>query len=70
MKTDVIIAGVDPVATNTVGARVMGIDPAKVKHLRHCADRGLGELRAERIEVVGAPIAKVRKQYDQPWGFG
>ena len=70
VKTDVIIAGADPVATDAVGARVMGIDPAKVKHLRHCADHGLGELRAEKIEVVGAPIEQVRKKYDQPWGFG
>ena len=70
VKTDVIIVGVDPVATDAVAARVMCIDPMKVKHLRHCADRGLGELRPERIEVVGAPVEKVKKSYQQPWGFG
>jgi uncharacterized protein (DUF362 family) len=70
VKTDVIIAGRDPVATDAVGAMVMGIDPTRVEHLRLCAERGLGEYRPEKIEIVGAPLEKVRKKYRQPGGFG
>jgi uncharacterized protein (DUF362 family) len=68
VKTDVIIAGLDLVATDAVGAMVMGIDPAQVKHLRLCAEKGLGEGRPERIEVVGPAVERVRKRYRQPWG--
>ena len=63
VKSDLIIAGRDVVATDTVGAMVMGIDPATVDHIRYCAERGLGENRPDHIEVVGAPLEKVRKTY-------
>jgi len=67
VKTDVIIAGVDPVATDAVGAMVMGIDPRKVEHLRLCAEAGLGEYDPSHIDVLGVPIEQVRKQYRQPF---
>jgi len=63
VKTDVIIAGRDIVATDVVASMVMGIDPAKVDHVRLCADKGLGEGRREQIEVVGAPLEKVCRKY-------
>jgi hypothetical protein len=47
----------------------MGIDPAKVDHLRLCSQAGLGEYRPEKIEVVGAAVEQVGKQYRKPWGF-
>lgn len=69
VKTDVIIAGSDVVAADAVGAMVMGIDPTEVAHLRLCAERGLGEYRPDRIALVGAPLAKVRKQYARPSAY-
>jgi uncharacterized protein (DUF362 family) len=67
VETNVIIAGADPVATDAAGAMVMGIDPTRVDHLRLCAEAGLGEHNPSHIEVVGAPIERVRKQYRQPF---
>jgi len=69
VKTDVIIAGLDPVATDAVGAMVMSIDPTRVEHLRLCHQRGLGDPRPEHINILGAPLAKVRKPYRKPSGF-
>ncbi len=69
VKTDVIIAGRDPVATDAVGAMVMSIDPTKVKHLELCYKHGLGEYQPDHIKIIGAPLKKVRKQYQKPWGF-
>jgi uncharacterized protein (DUF362 family) len=69
VKTDVIIAGLDPVATDSVGAMVMSIDPTHVEHLRLCHQRGLGELRPDHIKLAGAPLEKVRKSYRKPSGF-
>jgi uncharacterized protein (DUF362 family) len=69
VKTDVIIAGRDPVATDAVGSMVMGIDPTRVEHLRLCAEAGLGEHRPDHIRVLGTPLSDVRKAYQQPHGF-
>ena len=69
VKTDVIVAGEDPVATDAVGCMVMGIDPTRVEHLRLCAEAGLGEHRPDHIRVVGAPVSDVCKAYRQPHGF-
>jgi uncharacterized protein (DUF362 family) len=69
VKTDAIIAGCDPVATDAVGAMVMGIDPTRVEHLRLCHERGLGECRPGNIEVIGTPVNEVQKPYRQPSGY-
>ncbi len=69
VKTGVIVAGQDPVATDAIGSMVMGIDPTRVEHLRLCAEAGLGEHRPDHIRVVGAPVSNVCKAYRQPHGF-
>jgi len=69
VQTNVIIAGADPVATDAVGAMVMQIDPTRVAHLRLCAEAGLGQHRPDAIEIVGAPVEQVRKQYRHPTGY-
>lgn len=69
VQTDVILAGADPVATDAVGAMVMGMDPTRVEHLRLCYERGLGEYRPDAIEIVGAPLGQVRKRYRCPSAY-
>jgi len=63
VEMNLVIAGTDPVATDAVGAAVMGITPETVKHLLLAEDRGLGTCRLERIEILGEPIEKVRKKF-------
>jgi len=69
VKTDVIIAGTDPVATDVVGTMVMGLDPAEIEHLRLCAARGLGEGDPAKIEVVGVEVERVRRKYRRGGGW-
>lgn len=52
-QLDILIGGQDTVAVDTVGARVLGYTIEEVEHLRLTAERGLGEGRLERIELVG-----------------
>jgi len=66
VKTDVIVAGKDPVATDAVGAMVMRIDPTRVEHLRLCHEHNLGEHRPDHITVVGEPVERVCKPYQRP----
>jgi uncharacterized protein (DUF362 family) len=63
LPMNVVIAGVDPVATDAVGAAVMGIQPATVQHLRYAAQKQLGTLDLGAIQVLGEPIAQVQQRF-------
>jgi uncharacterized protein (DUF362 family) len=63
VRMDLVIAGTDPVAVDAVGAAVMGVQPEKVRHLRHAEELGLGTLDLNRIEVVGEPIEGVSRKF-------
>src|SRR3972149_4067069 len=52
VQMNLIIAGKDPVATDATGARVMGIDPHDIRHIREAHQKGIGEI--DNIEVVGS----------------
>jgi uncharacterized protein (DUF362 family) len=67
----VIIAGFDPVATDTVGTAVMGFDNPRAKrgavpfemcdnHLLLAEEAKLGSADLARIEVAGVPVAAAR----------
>jgi uncharacterized protein (DUF362 family) len=63
VKTDLVIAGLDPVAVDTVGAAVMGFNPEKAKHIALAAGKGLGTCDLGRIRITGEPIEKVKKDF-------
>lgn len=48
-----LLAGRDPVAVDAVACRLAGVDPARVPWLHLCAERGLGRIDPQRIDVVG-----------------
>jgi len=60
---NLVIAGTDPVATDVVGAAVMGIPPESVRHLRFAADKGLGTCDLSKITVLGESIAAVQRRF-------
>jgi uncharacterized protein (DUF362 family) len=49
---DLLLAGTDAVAVDSVGARLIGMDGREVEHLRLAQERGLGTCFYEEIEVV------------------
>jgi uncharacterized protein (DUF362 family) len=76
----VLIAGLNTVCTDSVGAAVMGYNPDADhftepflnidNHLRLAADAGLGTNRLSEIDVLGEPIRNVRfsfipKEYEE-----
>lgn len=63
LPMNVVIAGVDPVATDAVGAAVMGIQPTTVQHLRYAAQKQLGTLDLDAIHVLGEPITQVQRRF-------
>ncbi|MEM1539157.1 MAG: DUF362 domain-containing protein [Candidatus Bathyarchaeia archaeon] len=63
VEMNIVIAGVDPVAVDTVGAAVMGVSPQEVKHLVLAEKKGLGTCNLNRIEVVGEKIENVKRSF-------
>jgi uncharacterized protein (DUF362 family) len=61
-QSGVLIFGDDLVAVDASAARVMRIDPQKIKYLAKAGDF-LGNLAAERIEQIGEPIESVRQDF-------
>jgi uncharacterized protein (DUF362 family) len=59
VKMDTIIAGADVVATDATAARVMGIDPQTIEHIKWGHERGLGEMYD--VEVVGDGVDAVKR---------
>jgi uncharacterized protein (DUF362 family) len=73
----VLVAGRNCVGTDAVGTALMGFDPMADRGtapfetsdstLRLAEDMGLGTRDLNRIEIVGAPIAKARMDFRAAW---
>ncbi len=48
-----ILASSDPVALDAVSAKIMGIDPLRVRFIRHAHERGLGVGNPKEIKIIG-----------------
>jgi len=64
-----LIAGEDGLAVDAVCAKVMGLDPGGVKHLRLAHRQGLGVLDLDDIEVKGEDLAEVATAFELPSTF-
>jgi len=56
-------AGRDPVAVDSVFARIMGVSPEEIMHLVYCQRKGLGVYDSGMVEAVGVSIAEVRRPF-------
>lgn len=59
---NVLVFGDDPVATDVVGARIMGFDPEKIPYLAEAA-RFLGQGDMDRIRIDGEDIGGVTTDF-------
>jgi uncharacterized protein (DUF362 family) len=62
VQMNLIIAGMDPVATDATAARIMGFNPYEITHIRKAHEKGLG--KSEAI-ILGEKIEKVKRQFKQ-----
>jgi uncharacterized protein (DUF362 family) len=58
-----LLASTDLVAADATAARIMSHDPARMVQLQMGYEMGLGEIREDRIDLLGARIADLRV----PW---
>lgn len=57
----VIIAGDDPVATDSIATIRMGYDPYRIEHIRYAHELGVGEIDPEKIEIIGSTLEEIRE---------
>ena len=57
-----LVFGDDPVAVDATAARLMTIDPRKIRYLSE-AGRFLGNVAEERIDQAGEPIERLRQDF-------
>jgi len=57
------IASTDYIAADRVGIECMSVKPEWVGYLRYCSEAGLGQYDLSKIDVRGAKIEAVRKEY-------
>lgn len=63
VNMDVILASQDPVAVDSIGARLMGFDPSRILMLKLASEKGLGTTDLEQIEIKGEAIEDVGKKF-------
>jgi uncharacterized protein (DUF362 family) len=64
-----LIAGQDGLAVDIVCAKIMGFDPANVKHLRLARQKGLGAGSLEEIEIKGESLNNAITEFEPPSTF-
>jgi len=63
VEMDLIVAGKDLVAVDTVCSKVMGYEPKELLITVNAAKQGLGTMDLEEIEVIGSSIAEVCRRF-------
>lgn len=63
VRSNVLIAGYDLVATDVVAARLMGYVPEEIPLFHYAVQAGLGEIDFERIECVGDPFSELQTAF-------
>ncbi|MHA1105439.1 MAG: DUF362 domain-containing protein [Promethearchaeota archaeon] len=66
VKMDVILAGYDPVALDTVACQITGINPNNVIHLKKAEEKHLGTMAMGEIEILGSSVEEVFRKFKKP----
>ncbi|MDI3535954.1 MAG: hypothetical protein PWP16_434 [Eubacteriaceae bacterium] len=68
IEMNLIVAGTDTVAVDSVACSIMGFEPMEIPAVRCAGTEGQGELDLDKIEVVGNSIESVMKHFKRPGG--
>lgn len=61
IHTGIILCGTDPIAVDTISARLLGFKPQAVYYLYDCINNGIGVGEIEQINIKGIPLAEAEK---------
>jgi len=64
-NTGLVLCGTDPVATDTVGARLLGFKPQAVNYLFECINKGIGEGDTNKINIQGITLQDAERIFSE-----
>jgi uncharacterized protein (DUF362 family)/Pyruvate/2-oxoacid:ferredoxin oxidoreductase delta subunit len=66
VKLNLIIAGYDPVALETVVCSIIGFDKKEILYISKAEAKGLGSSDLNKCKIVGLPIDFVKRKFKKP----
>lgn len=63
--TGIVICGTDPVATDTIGARLLGFKPQAIRYLFQCANMKIGESDINKMIIKGLLIQEAEEAFSK-----
>jgi uncharacterized protein (DUF362 family) len=66
LRNNLVLASEDPVAADTMVARLMGYNPWDMDFLHLAEQRGMGTMKFEEIEVIGDEPDGLRRRWGKP----
>lgn len=63
LEMDLVVAGKDPVSVDSICSQIIGYKPEEILVTKFAAERGLGVMDNEFIEVVGEKLEKVKRRF-------
>jgi uncharacterized protein (DUF362 family) len=63
VEMDLILAGMDLVAVDSVCARLIGYEPEETLLTLKAAERGLGVMNPDQIEILGEDLSQVERRF-------
>lgn len=66
VKSDIIVAGTNPLATDMVAARIMGFDKSEVPTFTLAIKSGMKPATMDEIEIRGERLADVQQNFKKP----
>ncbi|HYE10365.1 MAG TPA: DUF362 domain-containing protein [Patescibacteria group bacterium] len=63
VKANIVFAGVDPVAVDTIALNFMGFTIDQIPHVKLASDEGLGVSDLGKINIVGAVLDQIKMKF-------
>lgn len=69
INLNILAAGTNPVAVDSICSRIMGYDPESIPHIDLTSKRGVGPTKLDEIEVVGDDWTKYCQSFTPPYSL-
>ncbi len=66
---NLLLAGGDSVAVDSVAAKIMGFDPMSIPYIRMCHEHGLGTGNPSEIEIMGEDVSDINFHFKTKKSF-
>jgi uncharacterized protein (DUF362 family) len=66
---NLVLAGRNVVSVDAVCSRLMGYDPYSIPHIALSAERGIGSIDSDSIQVVGTDWTKYAQNFEPPYSL-